>query len=213
MAERFPTRICGVTLDLIALFDLFGVFVFAISGALAAVRKDMDIFGVTMIALFPAVGGGTLRDIILDVPVFWVVDTTPVWVTFAAAVISFFLSPLLESRLRVLIWADAFGLALFAVLGAGKALDATGSVLIAVMMGVATGVVGGMIRDVVCNDLPLVLRREIYATAACAGAGTFCLLRGLNVQEDISLWVSVAGAFAVRAAGILLGLSLPRPPR
>lgn len=193
--------------------DLFGVFVFAVSGALAADRKGMDLFGVCMIALMPAIGGGTVRDLILDAPVFWVQEPLPVLVALGAGVATFLLAPRLTSRLRLLVWADAFGLSLFAVLGAQKALALTGSPLIAIMMGVTTGVVGGMIRDVVCNELPLVLSREIYATAAFAGAGAYCLLAWLDVPAAPSLWASIAVAFAVRAAGLIWGLTLPKSRR
>lgn len=195
---------------LITILDLAGVFVFAVSGALAAVRKDMDLFGVAVLALMPAIGGGTLRDLILDQPVFWIVDTLPILVAFAAAVACFFFARFIESRLKFLTWADAVGLSLFCVVGAEKALAASGSILVAVIMGVVTGVAGGIIRDVICNEIPIVMRRgEIYATAAFVGAGSFCLLVTFGVPEAIALWLGMGGAFLARAGGITRGWSLP----
>lgn len=196
--------------DLIIVLDLVGVFVFAVSGALAGVRKSMDLFGVAVLAMMPAIGGGTLRDLTLDQPVFWVENNWPIWAALAAALSSFFFARFIESRLRFLTWADAVGLSLFCVTGAEKALEVSGSVLIAVIMGVVTGVAGGIIRDVICNEIPIVMRSgEIYATAAFIGAGTFCLLVLVGVPETAAVWAAMAGAFLARAGGIMRGWSLP----
>lgn len=196
--------------DLIIILDLAGVFVFAVSGALAAIRKSMDMFGVAVLAMMPAIGGGTLRDLTLGEPVFWVANTGPIWAALAAAAASFFFARFIESRLRFLTWADAVGLSLFCVTGAEKALEVSGSVLIAAMMGVVTGVAGGIIRDVICNEIPIVMRRgEIYATAAFVGAGAFCALVYAGVPETFAVWLAMASAFVARAGGIMRGWSLP----
>ena len=196
--------------NLIIFLDLAGIFVFAVSGALAAVRKSMDMFGVAVLALMPAIGGGTIRDLTLGQPVFWIDNTVPIWVALAAAGASFFFARFIESRLRFLTWADAVGLSLFCVVGAEKALAVSGSMLVAVIMGVVTGVAGGIIRDVICNEIPIVMRRgEIYATAAFIGAGTFCALTYVGVPEQIVVWVAMGGAFLARAGGIKRGWSLP----
>lgn len=196
--------------DLIIILDLAGVFVFAVSGALAAIRKSMDMFGVAVLAMMPAIGGGTLRDLTLGEPVFWVANTGPIWAALAAAAASFFFARFIESRLRFLTWADAVGLSLFCVTGAEKALEVSGSVLIAAIMGVVTGVAGGIIRDVICNEIPIVMRRgEIYATAAFIGAGAFCALIYAGVPETIAVWAAMASAFIARAGGIMRGWSLP----
>lgn len=196
--------------ELIIILDLAGVFVFAVSGALAAVRKSMDMFGVAVLALMPAIGGGTIRDLILDQPVFWTQNTLPIWVALAAAVACFFFGRFIESRLKFLTWADAVGLSLFCVTGAEKALAASGSILVAVIMGVVTGVAGGIIRDVICNEIPIVMRRgEIYATAAFIGAGTFCALNYFGISGSVAIWAAMAGAFLARAGGITRGWALP----
>lgn len=198
---------------LISFLGYSGVFVFAISGALAAVRKEMDLFGVLAISFLPALGGGTVRDLVLDLPVFWLGKPAYIWLTVIAALLVFFLSRLIESRQRWLVWADALGLSLFAVIGAERAFAATGSTEVAVIMGVVTAVAGGILRDIVCNDVPLVLHGEIYATAAFAGAGAWCLIGPLLGSQFISLWMAVVVALGVRSLGIVWHLTLPRARR
>lgn len=196
--------------SLIIFLDLAGVFVFAISGALAGVRKGMDLFGVMVLALMPAIGGGTIRDLILGQPVFWLGGTIVLWVALAAAVATFFFARFLESRMRFLTWADAIGLSLFCVVGAEKALVVSGDPLVAVIMGGVTGVAGGIIRDVICNEIPIVMRQgEIYATAAFIGASMLCVLDYFEVSNALSIWIAMACAFAARAGGITRGWSLP----
>jgi uncharacterized membrane protein YeiH len=112
--------------------------------------------------------------------------------------------------MKWLIWADAAGLALFCVVGAEKALALSDSALIAIMLGVATGVAGGIIRDVICNEIPFVLKEEVYATAAFAGAGSFCLFSWLEMDGSLALWLAMGIAFAIRAAAILKGWTLPK---
>jgi uncharacterized membrane protein YeiH len=190
--------------------DLFGVVVFAISGALAADRRGMDLFGFVAIALLPAVGGGTVRDMVLDAPVFWVHDPLYLWLIAVAAVATFFAAPLIKRVERTLLWADAIGLAAFCVAGTAKALALTGSVTIAVAMGVVTAVLGAIIRDVVCNEIPLVLRQDIYATAAFAGAIAYVAAVGLGLGPVQSGWLGGAICFAVRGSAMIWGWSLPR---
>jgi uncharacterized membrane protein YeiH len=195
--------------------DLFGVFVFALSGALAADRRGMDLFGFVFMALLPAIGGGTVRDIVLNVPVFWVQDPVYLWLILAAALLTFTAAPFIHRVGRALLWADAVGLSAFCVAGAAKAYALTSSPTIAVAMGVVTAVLGGIIRDVVCNEIPLVLRQDIYATAAFAGALVFVLaLAGAGLPLLTCLALGAAVCFAVRGSAIVWGWSLPKrgPP-
>lgn len=190
-----------------------GTVAFAISGALAASRKRMDIFGFCVLALMPAVGGGTLRDVILDRhPVFWIADTRYVAVALLSAVAVFFTAYEPGSRQRLLIWTDAMGLALFAAMGTEITLDAGGGPLVAVMLGVATAVTGGMIRDIICNEIPLVLTKEIYATAAFVTGVVYVAAAELGVVRGIALVVATIAGFTVRALAIRYSWSLP-PPR
>ncbi len=194
---------------MLQLFDYFGVFVFALSGGVLAARKGLDLFGFVVLALMPAVGGGTLRDLVLDSPVFWVVNPGYLYVTLAAAVLSFAVHRRLLERHKVLRWLDAAGLSLFCVLGAAKALDLTNDPTIAVTMGVVTAVAGGILRDTIANDLPLILQREVYATAAFLGALTFVLMQRYELPGAVLLGIGVA--LGIRALGIVRGLELPRP--
>jgi len=195
---------------LLSILGLVGVFVFALSGALAAVRKDMDMFGVMVLALMPAIGGGTIRDLVLDVPVFWIQDSGAIWAALLASLLTLLFSGYVESRMKVLVWADAVGLALFSVLGAAKALSMTDNALIAIMLGVTTGVAGGIVRDVICNEVPFVLRKtDVYATAAFVGAGAYCALIALGFSGPLVLWSSIAVAFILRAAAIIKPFGLP----
>ena len=186
---------------------------FALSGALEAGRRRLDVFGAVVIALATAVGGGTLRDVILrHGPVFWVADPTYVIVVTLSALLTFFLSPRVQFPRRLLLVADAGGLAVFSVMGVQKALAAGVSPVVALMMGVITGVAGGILRDMLCNEIPLVLRREIYATAALSGGILFLLLRSLGMPEGMNTTVSVCAVFAIRLIAVRLDLALPRFP-
>jgi uncharacterized membrane protein YeiH len=190
--------------------EMLGTAAFAVSGALAASRKRMDIFGFCVLALMPAVGGGTIRDIIIDrVPVFWVSDNRYVAVAIIAALIVFFAPHPPGSRRRFLIWTDALGLALFAALGTEICLQYETGPLVAVMLGVTTAVTGGMIRDVICNEIPLILSREIYATAAFAASLTYVLADYLALGSNVALGAAVVVGLAVRGLAIRFDWSLP----
>ncbi|MDJ0700823.1 MAG: trimeric intracellular cation channel family protein [Woeseiaceae bacterium] len=195
---------------LLYFLELLGTAAFAASGALAASRKNMDIFGFMVLALMPAIGGGTLRDIILDrVPVFWVSDTRYVVVAITIALVVFFMPHKPGSRRRLLVWMDAVGLALFAALGTEISLMHGAPPLVAVMLGVTTAVTGGMIRDVICNEIPLILSKEIYATAAFVAGVAYVGVVQLGFADDIALAVGVFAGFVVRALGIVRNWSLP----
>ncbi|MEM7097192.1 MAG: trimeric intracellular cation channel family protein [Pseudomonadota bacterium] len=194
---------------ILQLLDYFGVFVFALSGALVAARKRMDIFGMLVLALLPAVGGGTLRDLLLDTDVFWIEDVIYVVITGLAVACTFFGFKYLANSERTLMWADALGLAVFSVLGCAKALEYNVHSGVAVMMGIMTAVAGGIMRDVVANDVPYILRQEIYATAALVGAVVFMV--GHMTVPNIAIWLGAIAALIVRACGIIFGWSLPKP--
>jgi len=190
--------------------DLIGVFVFALTGALAASRKQLDIVGFAFLASITGVGGGTLRDVILgETPVFWITQPAPVVLCIATAVFVFFVAPFVEYRYRLLLWADAIGISGYCVMGAARALDAGASPFGAVVMGVVTATFGGIIRDIVAGEPSVILRREIYVTATVAGATLFVLA----ILFGVSFWpASVLGAisaFVVRAGALIFGWTLP----
>ena len=195
---------------LLYVMDLFGVAVFAITGSLAAGKKRMDLFGVVVLATVTALGGGTLRDLVLGFsPVFWVSAPIYLLVAVATAIVTFFLVRFFGLPLKLLSVADAFGLAVFTVLGTQKALGMGISPGIAVVMGIMTGVVGGIIRDILSGEIPLILRREIYATASLCGAITFCLVSVALQNQGLAAIASVFVTLALRLSAIKWKMSLP----
>lgn len=190
--------------------DLLGVAVFAASGALTASRKQLDVVGFALLAAVTGIGGGTLRDLLIGrLPVFWVKEPAYIAVTTAVAVLVFFTAHRLESRFRVLLWLDAMGMALFCALGAEAALLWGVPASVAVLMGMMTATFGGLIRDIVCAEVPLVLRREIYVTAAALGSLTFVLLSWLKVDGDAALLAAAGVCFTARGLSLWFGWSLP----
>ncbi|OEC43411.1 hypothetical protein A7D27_09725 [Pseudomonas sp. 1D4] len=198
--------------QLFYLSDLFGVAVFAITGALMAGRKSMDLFGVLVIAIITALGGGTLRDVILgNHPVSWIRDDTYILVASLAAVGTVLwvrlTRPIHETGLLV---ADAFGLAVFTVYGTEVALQHQVPLSTAVIMGVITGVAGGVMRDVICNEIPLIFQKEIYAIACIAGSLVFVGLLAVGLPRWLDTGIAMAVVLGTRLAAIRWGLSLPR---
>lgn len=195
---------------LIYWLDLAGTFVFALSGGLAAARSRLDPFGFAVVAMVTGLGGGTLRNLLLDIhPIAWVDDPYYLVTCLVAAAISFGWANRLESRMRWLLVADALGLGLFAVAGSQIALTAGSHGSIAILMGISTGVAGGVIRDVLCNEVPLVMRKEIYALAALAGSGTYVFLDFMSIGEIVASTVAFFTCAGLRLAAIRWELSLP----
>jgi uncharacterized membrane protein YeiH len=195
---------------LLQVLDYIGIAVFAATGALAASRKQLDIVAFIFFAGVTAIGGGTLRDVLLDVPVFWVRNPNYLAIPLVVASTVYFTAHLLESRFRVLLWADAVGLAAYAVVGAAKTLGLGASAADALALGILTATFGGVIRDVLAGEPSVILRRELYITAAFAGALVFVIFAALNPQL---FWAGVIGgflvAFGVRAGALIWGWALP----
>ncbi len=196
--------------DLLYWLDLFGIIVFALSGALMAGRYKLDPFGVVVLAAVTAIGGGTIRDLILDTTVFWVAKPIYLWVILATALLTIALirRPKRIPK-RFLLIADAFGLALFAVLGTQKSLNLGVPMSVAIVMGTITGVAGGMIRDVLCNVIPMILRKEIYALAAMLGGCLFVLFHWLGLSDNVATVFAILGSLKLRLAAIYWQVSLP----
>ncbi|MDG4649023.1 trimeric intracellular cation channel family protein [Roseibacterium sp. SDUM158017] len=199
--------------------DYAAAFVFALTGALAASRAQLDIIGFFFLAGLTAVGGGTLRDLFLGrETVFWVADPTPLAIACTAALIVFFTAHLLESRLKVLVWLDAVALAIAVAAGVSVAAELGQLAPIVLVMGVVTGTFGGLMRDVVANEVPLVLKQgELYVTAALAGAGAAVAAPLLSGADVAPVLACIAVTFALRAGSLAFGWRLPvyraRPPR
>lgn len=197
--------------DVFMALTVFGLFVFAVSGALTALRNDMDLFGIALIAFVTGVGGGTIRDVLLgQFPVWWIADVTALPICLAGALVAVLAQPILNSRLKALIWADALGLSVFTVLGAQAALAADAPVFVAVFMGAVTATFGGVVRDVLLNEPPLILKQDIYATAALIGSSVYVGLFALGLGASLAAVIAAIVTFAVRAAAIVFDIPSPR---
>lgn len=196
---------------IIEILGLIGVAVFAVSGALAAGRKQMDLLGTVVIAVVTAIGGGTVRDVLLDRhPIFWIREPQYLWVILVSAALTVVYVRFRHPPYRALLIADGLGLALFTISGAQLAEAAGLSGLIVVIMAVITGVAGGVVRDILSAEIPLVLRRgELYATAAIAGAVAYLLLRTTGLPKPLPALGGMFTVAALRFAAILWGLRLP----
>lgn len=195
--------------QVLTIADHMAVAVFAITGALMASRKQMDIFGFVMLGTITGVGGGSLRDVLLGAPVFWISTPSYVVTCIGASAATFFLAHLAQSRFRVILWLDAIGLSLFAVLGAQKSLDLGAAPIIAVVMGLMSATFGGIIRDVVSGEVPLLLRREIYVTAALVGAVVFVGTAQGGIDVTLAGAAGFLCCFVVRGLALQLGWTLP----
>jgi uncharacterized membrane protein YeiH len=189
-----------------------GIAVFAASGALAAGRKRFDAIGVAVIAVVTALGGGTLRDLLLDRhPLFWIADPTYLWVVLASAAVTLLYVHNRRPPNSLLLVADALGLALFTISGAQVAEQHGLHGLIVVVMGTLTGAAGGVLRDVLCNEIPLLFgpTQTLYATAAIAGAAVYLALQSLGVERTVAALAGMAVVAGVRFAAIAWQLRLP----
>ncbi|SHF59869.1 Uncharacterized membrane protein YeiH [Kaistia soli DSM 19436] len=200
----------GLDVSLLQALDSIGVVVFAVTGALAASRKELDLVGFVFLAAITGVGGGTLRDVILgETPVFWIREPQPVILCALSGVAVFFAAPFVEYRYQALLWADAIGISGYCVMGASRALDAGASPFGAVVMGVMTASFGGIIRDVIAGEPSVLLRKEIYVTATLVGAALFVVA----VRSGMPFWPAAflggLAAFAVRAGALSFGWTLP----
>ena len=198
-------------MGILYVLDLAGTFTFAVSGVLSAIRKEYDLFGFFVIAFLTAVGGGTIRDLVLNRhPVFWISDSGYLLTVLAACLITPFLFRKMEKLLGPFLLFDAVGLGVFTLIGIRAALSCGVNPLLSVLMGTVTAVMGGMLRDLFCHVKPVVLRKEIYATACIMGGGLFFLLREIGVSEKINSAIVILLIITIRLVSLRLHLSLPR---
>jgi uncharacterized membrane protein YeiH len=196
---------------LLQLIDYAGVAVFAVSGALTAGRKSLDLLGVVVIALVTAIGGGTVRDVLLDRhPVFWIAEPTYILIIVSAALLTVPYVRLRPPPLTALQTADALGLAFFAISGAQVAETRNVAPVVIVIMGTITGVFGGVLRDVLCNEIPMILRKgNIYATAAIVGITIYVASLRLGLGNVAASVLGMATIATLRVAAIVWSLTLP----
>ena len=195
--------------ELVYAIGMSAVAVSAITGVLEAGRKPIDLFGVVLVALASALGGGTIRDVLLDRPVFWVADQTYLVAAAAAGVATFVLVRLVRLPANLFLIPDALGLALFTVIGTQAGLTYGAPWVVASFLGLVTGVFGGVLRDILCNEVPLVFTGELYATASWAGAILFIALLHAGVAGNAAGLIAMAAIFSIRLAAIHWKLTLP----
>ncbi len=190
--------------------DLVGVAANAVAGALVAGRRQFDWLGVVVIAGVTAIGGGTVRDLLLDRPVFWIANPAYLQATLAATAFTLLYARRRRIPERVLETMDALGLALFGIAGARIALSLDHHALIAVVMGVITGSFGGLLRDVLCNDIPMIFRQgQFYATAIIVGCSLYVGLIALGLESDLAAGAGMLAILALRVSAIVWNLRLP----
>jgi uncharacterized membrane protein YeiH len=187
-----------------------GICVEAITGALAAGRKKMDFFGVLVIACIAALGGGTVRDALFNTyPLTWVVHPEYLLYTSLFAFLTIFIAHSLTRIMKIFLILDALGLSTFVIIGTLKAMNHGLPASIAIISGMITGICGGMLRDILCNDIPLVLRKELYAVIALAGALLFIVLNHLHVPQNINIIVTLPCIFIARLLAIFFHIEIP----
>lgn len=197
-------------MTIIQFFDFAGVFVFAATGALAASRRRLDIIGFIFLANATGIGGGTIRDLVLGYsPVFWVREPSYLLAGTTAAILVYFIAHRVESRYRVLLWLDALGMASYSVMGAAKGLDMGVSPFVAIVTGIFTATLGGVMRDILAGEPSVLMRREVYVTAAMAGATTYVILHYFDTRPLFSAVPAVLIAFSVRGGALYFNWTLP----
>ncbi|MCA5005332.1 trimeric intracellular cation channel family protein [Sphingobacterium bovistauri] len=196
-------------MTIIYAIDLLGTMVFAISGAMAGHRKGIDIFGATFMAFVTAIGGGSLRDVFLNIRPVWVEDGNYMLAIFLGVFISVIANKQLYSLAKTLTLFDAIGIGFFTVVGTEKSLDFGSSEMAAIMLGMFSASMGGVIRDVLINETPLILRKEIYASACLSGALLFVLLHYWGVDNGWNAFLSATLVFLIRIVSVRFNLSLP----
>ncbi|MEM5581515.1 MULTISPECIES: trimeric intracellular cation channel family protein [unclassified Roseibium] len=194
---------------LLQILDYLGVAVFAVTGGIVASRKQLDFIGLMFFATLTGIGGGTLRDLLLGVPVFWVENEAYVLVCLVVSVLVWFFASWIEKVGKPLRWADALGLAAYSVMGAAKALSVGDTILVAIMMGVTTATFGGVLRDTIAREPSAIVKPEIYVSAAFAGAGSFVALAQLGFSPVACAIIAAALALLLRGGAILHGWTLP----
>jgi uncharacterized membrane protein YeiH len=196
-------------MPLLALLDYLGTIVFAVTGCLVAARKGVDIIGFIWLGTVTAIGGGTVRDVILGRSVFWVNEPFYLILCVGSAIVLFFVAHWIHRHVRLVLWFDAVGLAVFAVIGTQISVIAGAAPVVCVLMGVLTATLGGVFRDLLAGEATLVMRREIYVTAAVVASVTFLILLEGGAGNDVATLAGIAAGFSLRALSLRYRLKLP----
>lgn len=196
-------------MNLILIIDILGTIAFAISGVLTALNKKLDPFGILIIAFVTAVGGGTLRDVLIDANVAWMRNLTFVYVIVGSAIFAVIFRKRLGYIRRSLFLFDTIGIALYTIVGVEKGIAAGFPPVICVALGTMTACFGGVLRDILCNEIPIIFRKEIYATACIIGATAYFALHKTIIPEDFIVIISGSIVITVRLLAVYFNLSLP----
>lgn len=196
-------------MELSFVIDLLGTIAFSISGVLTAFKKRMDVFGIFIIAFVTALGGGTLRDILIQAPITWMRDLTFVYVIAASSIFALIFRKKLGYLRKSLFLFDTIGIALYTVVGVEKGLAADLPALICIALGTMTACFGGVIRDILCNEIPIIFRKEIYATACVLGGSAYFILLKTSLSADMVVIISGAIVITVRLLAVYFKWSLP----
>lgn len=196
---------------LFSTLDIIGTVAFAISGALTAIEKRMDIFGITIIAVATALGGGTLRDMLIgNTPVAWLSDLTNFYFVLVAVLVTVvFRNWLNQLRVSLMLF-DTIGIGIFTLIGIQKGIMIDLHPLVCILLGTVTACFGGVIRDILCNEVPAIFRKEIYATACILGGATFYLFQYLNFSQDMVFICTIVSIISIRLLAVYFHWSLPQ---
>lgn len=198
-------------MELIYVLDILGTFAFAISGALVASDKKFDLFGVIIIAFVTAVGGGMLRDVLIDAhPINWIGDLNYLWTILAAVILTFLFKSKIAPLSKTMFLFDTVGLSVFTLLGLQKGLSFNLHPIVALIMGMISAVFGGVLRDVLTNKVPLIFEKEIYASACLAGGISYLILNHFNLSENLIFIISASVIIIIRGIAVKFKLQLPR---
>jgi uncharacterized membrane protein YeiH len=198
-------------MEIIYLIDILGTFAFAISGALVALDKKFDIFGVIIIAFVTAVGGGMLRDILINAhPINWIGDLNYLYTIFLAVIFTFLVKSKIAYLSKTMFLFDTIGISVFTLLGLQKGLSYELHPLVAVIMGMISAVFGGVLRDVLTNRVPLIFEKEIYASACLSGGVMYLILNHFMVEENINFIISALVVVIIRVVAVRFSLELPK---
>lgn len=191
------------------ILDYIGVIAFAISGIMAASEKQLDLFGGIIIAFVTALGGGTLRDLMLNIDITWMHDNTYIYLALGGALFAVIFKKVMRRIRKTLFLFDTIGIALFTLLGLQKSLNEETTVTVAVILGVVSATFGGVIRDILCNEIPLIFRKEIYATACLAGAACYISLEIIGFHGIMNLIISGLLIMGIRVFAVIKKLRMP----
>jgi len=197
-------------MEFIFILDILGVVAFSISGVLTAMRKELDVFGILIIAFVTSVGGGTLRDVLLKADVAWLTNMTYVYVILITTTVAIIFRNKINYLRKSLFLFDTLGIGLYTVVGVEKAISAGLPPIVCVAFGTMSACFGGVIRDILCNDIPVIFHKEIYATACILGGFSYFLLAYLNLPQDLVFIISGSVVITIRISAVVFKIQLPK---